>query len=381
MQMRILVIAPEQLPVPPIKGGSVETNLYQMFRRMAKTDSVTIISRAHPRLPAYSVGAKGRLRIIRIKTGNPKRYIKAAMRKVKRMRFHMIQIENRPTFVPAVRKQFPKTPINISLHSLHFLSKLPAKRADSILRRTNGITSVVGFVTKTMKKRYPRHRNKFRTAMLGVDTRQFKPLGRAKKTRLRKRWGVHGRYNLLFVGRIVPKKGLHTLVKAAAKLKKRYPRIQIVAVGASWPGVKKSTPYMNRVRRLSRRVGVKIKFTGYIPPAHMPKMYHLGDIFVCPTQFREGFATVNSEAMASGIPTVASKRGGIVEVIKHGQSGILVSAYKSSAAFSRAIGWVMRSPGLRKRIVRGARLRAVRKFSWARTVRALKAHYKKVNRK
>lgn len=372
--MRILVIAPEQLPVPPILGGSVETCMYNIFKRMAKNDHVTIISRRHPKLPSYTT--KGKLSIIRVGGRGRNRYIRAALKKVRGHRYDIIQIENRPGFVSAVRKQFRRTPIILSLHSLHFMSILSTKEADRILRQVNGITSVVSFVTRTMRKRYPRHAKKFRTAMLGVDPVQFKPRNRRYKIAIRKKWKVHGRYNLLFAGRIVPKKGLHTLVKAAQLLKKHRCPVQIVAVGASWPGIKKSTPYMRRVRKLAKRLGVRIRFTGYVPPAMMPQMYHLGDVFVCPTQYREGFATVNSEAMASGIPVVASRRGGILEVVKHGRSGVLVPAYRKPAAFRNALLWVMRSPGLRRRIVRGGRQRAVRYLSWQHTVRTLRSHYK-----
>ncbi|MCK9909254.1 glycosyltransferase family 4 protein, partial [Microbacteriaceae bacterium K1510] len=159
-----------------------------------------------------------------------------------------------------------------------------------------------------------------------------------------------------------------TLVEAAAVLKKRYPRIRIVAVGASWPGVGRQTPYMRKVRLLSQRLQVPIRFTGYVPPARIHDMYHLGDVFVCPTQFREGFATVNSEAMASGIPVVASNRGGIREVVQHGKSGLLVNAHASPAAFARAIREIKASPALAQRLANGGRQRIVSQFSWHSTV-------------
>lgn len=373
--MRILVIAPEQLPVPPIKGGSVESCIYNVFQRMAKTDRVVLISRCHPRLPRVNRNVGGNLEIVRIPFGNRSAYIQAVLRQMRGQRFDVIQIENRPTFVSIVRKHFPRTPIILSLHSLTFMSHLSPKRANQILSQVNGVTSVVSFVSQTMMKRYPKHAHKFKTAILGCDTNKFQPRSQVFKQSLRQKWGVAGSFNLLFVGRIIHGKGLHTLVEAAAVLKKRYPRIRIVAVGASWPGVGRQTPYMRKVRLLSQRLQVPIRFTGYVPPARIHDMYHLGDVFVCPTQFREGFATVNSEAMASGIPVVASNRGGIREVVQHGKSGLLVNAHASPAAFARAIREIKASPALAQRLANGGRQRIVSQFSWHSTVQKLKNHY------
>jgi len=374
--LRILVIAPEQLPVPPITGGSVETCIYNIFRRMSELDSVTIVSRAHPRLPRTSLA--GRLKIIRIPARGRFAYIRAAMNKVRGQSFDIIQIENRPTFVPIVRRTFPRTPIVLSLHSLTFMSCLSRARANAILAQVNGVTSVGSFVARTMQKRYPRHAHKFKAAILGVDTVKFRPQTLSCKLAIRKKWGVHNRYNLLFVGRIVPRKGLHTLVRAAAILRRRDPRIGIVAVGASWPGVRRETAYMRRVRLLARRSKVPIRFTGYLPPSRIHEMYHLGDVYVCPTQYREGFAMVNAEAMASGIPVIASWRGGIPEVVVHGRSGLLVRNYASPLAFARAIARVKSSPLLARRLAYEGRKRVKERFSWYNTVFRLRSHYRSI---
>jgi spore coat protein SA len=375
-RLRILVIAPDKLPIPPVKGGSVETCIDTIFRRMARKDNVTIVSSTHPRLPKTSVGVRGKLRIVRFPYPNSRTYLRAALRKMRRKRFDVIQVENRPTFVPAVRRAFPRTPIVLSLHSLTFLSRLSKKRADAVIRQVNGVTCVVSFVAGTYRKQFPQHAHKIKEHLLGVDTEKFKPRSAAYKRKLRRRWGVDGSFNLLFVGRIIRRKGLHTLVKAAALLKKRYPNVQIVAVGASWHGVKKETPYMRQVRLLARKLGVPIRFTGYILPRNVHKMYHLGDIFVCPTQFREGFAMVNSEAMASGVPIVASRRGGIVEVVRSGKDGLLVSDYRSPAAFAKAIRRIRSNPGLARRLAAGGRKRVVSRFSWSNTVSSLRRYYR-----
>ncbi|MET3291017.1 UNVERIFIED_CONTAM: spore coat protein SA [Brevibacillus sp. OAP136] len=377
--MRILVIAPEQLPVPPIKGGSVETVIYEIVRRLSLHHQVVLISRSHASLPSVSRLQGGRLTIIRLPVSGRYAFIQAAMRRVKGSRFNLIQIENRPTFVPHVRKAFPHTPIMLQLHSLTFMSKLSKERASSILRQTNGITSVSSFLTAVMKSRFPAHAHKFSTARLGVDTVKFRPRSPAFKQQLRARWGVSGTYNILFVGRVVYGKGLHTLIKAVALLKRRYANVRLIAIGSSWPGVAAQSPYIRRVRLLSQTLGVPIRFTGYIRPTRIAELYHLGDVFVCPSQYREGFAMVNTEAMASGIPVIASRRGGITQIIEHGKSGLLVSAFTSPAAFANHMMAVKASSSFAGRLSIGGRRRAVEKYSWAHTVQALLRHYQRLS--
>jgi spore coat protein SA len=376
--VRILVICPEQLPVPPIKGGSVESVTYNIFKRMAQSEKVVLLSRGHPRLPHVSRYVGGNLHVIRVPNSKPFAYLRSALNKVAGQSFHIIQIENRPRFVPYVRKVFPRTPIILSLHSLTFMSYLSNPRANAILRQVNGVTSVSSFVTNKMRRRFPAHARKFRTAILGVDSVKFRPWSAASKQRLRKRMGLAGSFNVLFVGRMVRGKGLHTLVRSVALLKRRIPNIRLVAVGASWPGVRRQTAYMRYVRSLSKRLRVPIRFTGYVPPSRVHQMFQLGDVFVCPTLFREGLATVNSEAMASGIPVVASNRGGIREVVVNGHSGLLVSQAGSPAAFARAIARIRNNPALRRRLVANARARVRSAFNWYGTVRKLKAHYRAV---
>ncbi|MFT9487296.1 MAG: glycosyltransferase family 4 protein [Tepidibacillus sp.] len=379
--MNILVIAPEQLPIPPIEGGSVESATHQIFSRMAEKDDITLISRAHPKLPAISYSKNRNYKIVRIPLKKPTQYLVAGLEKVKRQSFDLIQIENRPNFVPIVRNYFSKTPIVLSLHSLTFMSQLTDKQANKILNQVNGVTSVVSFLTKTMQKRFPKHANKFFTSTLGVDPSHFMPKPIYYKKWVRMKWGGSRSYNILFVGRIVPKKGLHTLVRAVAMVRERNPQVAIIAVGSSWPGAKKETAYMKQVRVLAKKRKVPIVFTGYIPPSQMNEMYHLGDVFVCPTQYREGFATVNSEAMASGIPLIASDRGGIREVVQHMKTGWLVKDYKNPKAFAYAIEQIMTSSELANRFSYNGRKQAIDYFSWYSTVKTLRKHYLFLSRK
>ncbi len=378
--MKILVITPGNLPVPPIKGGSVETVIDQVFSRLAKTNQITLIS--------CEVNVKNPIDTnyitIRVPYKNAKDYLDNSLNKIDHQQYDIIQIENRPEYIPTVRETFINTPILLSLHSLTFMEKLPSLQADSILSKTDGVITVSHFVTQTMKKRYPHHANKFKTIHLGVDSEKFSPISRKGKQKIRKKRKLIDKsdyYNILFIGRIVPKKGLHTLIHSAALIKKKYPKINIIAVGSSWPGKKKETKYMRQVKKLSSRLKVPIYFTGYIPPHLINKMYHLGDVFINPTQFNEGLGMVNMEAMTSGIPVIASNRGGIKELIQHKKTGLLVSDYKNPNAFAKQIKYLIEHPKLVKNITKNARVMMQNNFTWDQTVLSLADYYNEIIKK
>ncbi|MEX2416293.1 MAG: glycosyltransferase family 4 protein [Paenibacillaceae bacterium] len=379
--MRILVIAPEQLPVPAIVGGSVETCIDQLFRRLAaRGHQITIISRAHPRLPRTGLASGGRIRHIRISAKNKARYISQAMRATHSQAFDIIQVENRPTFIQPVRKQFPRTPMILSLHSLTFMSRLSRHRGNQVLRLVNGVTTVGRFVTSTMKRRFPTYKHKFFTSHQGVDIHLFRPRNPLDRARLRRAWSVTGTTNILFVGRTVPMKGLHTLVKAMARIPKTRKPLRLIVAGASWPGKKHNSPYIRKIKHLAQKLHIRLTFTGYIPPARIHHIYQLADIFVCPTKYREGVPLVNSEAMASGIPVVASRRGGIPEMIQHNHNGLLVSNYTNPSAFAHAINHILTSRALARRLAINGRKRVVQMFSWNAAAQRLESRYRTFRR-
>jgi spore coat protein SA len=345
---------------------------------MAGKAQVTILCRAHRRLPLESTLTGGAGKIVRINQAGRSSYLMAALRKVRGKHFDLIQIENRPSFVTHVARAFPQTPIVLSLHSLTYMSLLSREQADSILSRVRAVVSVSSFVTQTMKRRFPKYRRKFFTNRNGVDTDAFRPQPASMKQKLRLKWGVPGSCNILFVGRIVHGKGLHTLVRAVAQLKRRYPKVRLVAVGSSWPGVQRQTAYMRKVGSLSKQLNVPIRFTGYLPPDKMADAYHLGDVVVCPSLLREGLPLVSLEAMSSGVPIVASSRGGNREAVAHGRSGLLVKAYANPAAYARAIDRILSSPAVYRKLASGGRYRVLTKFSWDRTVSGLLRIYRRI---
>ncbi len=124
---------------------------------------------------------------------------------------------------------------------------------------------------------------------------------------------------LLFVGGLTPRKGLHTLLHALLHLGDENWRLHVVGREDLDP------EYARKMRRLSLRGGDKerVRFHGQLPRAALRQRYRKAHLLVVPSQL-EGFGMVYLEAMGFGLPVVASARGGAQELVEDGRNGYLV---------------------------------------------------------
>lgn len=360
--MRILIIAPEQIPVPPVLGGSVEICILAIAKKLARHHQVTVISRKHGNYSKRSV-IDG-VNIVRVPTGSPKTYLSHVKAYISNKHYDLIQIDNRPRFVRDVKRLFPHTPVSLFLHSLTFVSspRLSRREGKACLSKADIIIANSASLKRELARRFPGSAGRIHKVWLGVDVKRFRPARRKKSSR----------FTLLFAGRLIPRKGIPVLLKAARSARKRAKRriAVLIAGGAS------NKAYGRRLRFLSHRLGVNAKFLGTVPHRRMHKVYAKADCFVCPSQKHEAFGLVNVEAMASGIPVIASDNGGIKEIVKHRRNGLLIRRYKSPEAFSRAIVKLANDAKLRRRLGGKARKDCLKRFSWQATVTKLERVYR-----
>jgi glycosyltransferase involved in cell wall biosynthesis len=139
----------------------------------------------------------------------------------------------------------------------------------------------------------------------GVDTQRFAPPPGGRKP------GRPAR--ILYVGRFSPEKNLETLIAAAAALTRWLP-VHLVFVGAG--------PLQVRLREQARVAGVDITFPGVVPQERLPPLYAAADAFVL-ASFTEGHPKVLLEALAAGVPCVASDCEGNRSLVVEGETGLL----------------------------------------------------------
>lgn len=127
-----------------------------------------------------------------------------------------------------------------------------------------------------------------------------------------------GYYNILFVGRIEKRKGLEYLLRAFPLVQEVCPNSRLIVVGE---GRLRATLQHTVVERgLSNVV-----FTGFVPAEDLPRYHRAAQVFCVPATGFESFGIALLEAMAAGLPVVASDIVGFRQVISHGEDGLLVS--------------------------------------------------------
>jgi glycogen synthase len=162
-----------------------------------------------------------------------------------------------------------------------------------------------------------------------------------------------GKPRVLFVGRLAPQKGVGTLVEAAGLLED--PGAQILLVGDG--------PERKALERESERIGVddRLHFVGFFAHDRLPAALAHADLLILPSLYEE-LGTVLLEAMQAALPIVASKTGGIPDVIEDGVNGLLVPP-GDPEALARAIDRVLADRKLARRLSEGVQERA-KDYDW-----------------
>ncbi len=160
---------------------------------------------------------------------------------------------------------------------------------------------------------------------------------------------------ILFVGRIEPRKGLSTLLKAFEKLLKQGENVKLLVVG--------DTPLRKVFELKAQKFGSRVKFLGKVTAEEIPGIYRASDVFVAPATGKESFGIVLIEALASGKPVVASDIDGYREIISHGVDGFLVEPGDADS-LARHIEKILKNPELASKMGEMGRRKVMERYSW-----------------
>jgi glycosyltransferase involved in cell wall biosynthesis len=169
------------------------------------------------------------------------------------------------------------------------------------------------------------------------------------------------------LGRLVePKKGLAVFLAAARLMAREFPRVRFAVVGEG--------PARGPLEARAAREGVSHCTTFAGSRRDVPDVMRAFDLFVQPSLW-EGFGLTAVEAMAVGTPVVASRVGGVMEVVVDGETGVLVPP-GDAPALAAACGLLLRNRGLAERLARAGCARVRERFGIERMVRELQEHYR-----
>lgn len=162
--------------------------------------------------------------------------------------------------------------------------------------------------------------------------------------------------NILFVGRQEPRKGLPYLIEAFAKLQKEMPKTRLIVVGPDG-GLRQSA-----IRYISQNNVENVVFTDYVPYEDLPRYYRSADVFCAPNTGHESLGLIILEAMAAGLPIVATNIQGFRDVLTEGVHGALVPP-KNSDALAEALKRMLLDAAMREEMGKAA-ARDSRNYSW-----------------
>lgn len=185
----------------------------------------------------------------------------------------------------------------------------------------------------------------------GIDVDQFEP--RTARPA--------GPVRVMFVGRVIREKGVDVLLDAAKRLSRD---VEVVIVGsAGFDAGAPLTAYEEGLRRSARALRSPVQFLPFVDRAALPALLRTADVLVVPSRWAEPSGLTVAEGMASGLPVVASRVGGIPEVL--GDAGLLVGP-DAPDELASALQALVADPARRAELGRKARARAEeRDWSWS----------------
>ncbi|TRO49981.1 glycosyltransferase family 1 protein [Candidatus Bathyarchaeota archaeon] len=229
------------------------------------------------------------------------------------------------------------------------LSKLEEKSA----RNATLTVTVSNYSSEKIVEIYEVDKSKIRVVPNGVDIERFKPSKTNEK--IRRQIGLDSKICVLFVGRLIPRKGLPLLVEAAKHVVEEYNQTIFLIIGDG--PLKNSLKAQLEKMRLTRH----FRFLGDVQEGLLPAMYNCADVFALPS-LQEGQGIALLEAQATAKPVVAFNVSGVREAVLNRETGLLVKP--SSFELAEAIIKLLADCSLRKKMGIKGREFVSKSFSW-----------------
>lgn len=228
----------------------------------------------------------------------------------------LVYVHNRPECASVLATVAGERGFQVVLH-MHNSHLTRANKGQLAALKNVPIVFCSEFLRKEIHAALPNHFANTHIVYNGADDRKFRPEPRSSD----------GTPNVIFTGRLVAYKGVHILMEAMRILQGRGVAARCQVVGSSGFGGNRDTRY---VRKLKRMCPANTEMTGYKAGPEVAELLRKADVFCCPSIWNDPFPLAPLEAMATGLPVVASNTGGLPETLAHG-GGIMVPAQEPYA--------------------------------------------------
>lgn len=318
-------------------------------------------------------------------------YAQSVARALDHSECDVVHIMNYWSWCRRLRGRSCRRPIVLEMHS-EWLSQMDEQQVGRELGAADALVAISDHIAGLIRRTFPNYKGEVATAYNGVSVEAFRPdFPNGHRD---------GTLNVLFVGRVSPEKGVHTLIEAFAQIASRIANARLIIVGSrstlredfivsisSDPLVRAlgrfyngsvSTNYQQYLDSLVSKLnlGNKVRFLGRVPHEDMPKWYQSSSVVVNPS-LSESFGISIVEGMASGVPVVGAKVGGMLETIADGETGLLVKPERPDLLADAVIS-LLENPRTSVEMGGKGRRRVVEHFSWRARVDRLVSIYDRV---
>lgn len=330
--MKIAILTCGMLPIPAVQGGAVENliDFYLDYNNQKKLHNITIYSpwdakvKNHPALSSdvnhyiyidvTSLKARIERKIYQYLHSNEyynhfiEYYFEKIYAKLKSQDYDYIILENCPGYAYKLSQRGHN---NLILHLHNDLLYSNSRYHNEIFNSLSKILTVSDYIRGRVSTIQPS--NKIQTIYNGIDLKQFSP--KESFSISRKGLGfLEDDFIIVYSGRINKDKGISELIDALVQLRD-IPRIRLMVLGSSFfDNVKNEDCFILSLKDKAKKIEHNITFTSYIPYDQVQEYLHLADIAVLPSMWEEPFGLTIVEAMASGLPLITTRSGGIPEI-------------------------------------------------------------------
>jgi glycosyltransferase involved in cell wall biosynthesis len=277
--------------------------------------------------------------------------------------------------VPLLRRLNPGVKLLLNVHD-HAQLQHDRTRTRRDLSQVDLIVSASRFMSESVAAAYPEVADRCVTIHNAVDGDQFG----ARDP------GENEQPLILFVGRTSPEKGVHRLLEAFEEVVGKIPEARLVLLGPQslagqelvdrdgtdplfrdvrefWGNAGRFRSYL--VEKAETQTPGKVTFVNRVDHSELAEWYRRADIFVFPSLWQEPFGMPPTEAMAAGLPVVATRSGALPEIVVDGETGLLVERGDVDG-LAQALLELLRNPAKRSRMGAAGRSRVLEHFNWSR---------------
>jgi len=321
---------PWLLPMPPVRGGAVETLVDSLLRENEKTGryQITVFSpydelaeKEYPKykfvefaaihVPQWQHKLAGFIKsvlwkLFHIGCTPGAAYLCAVLRAMRGRKFDRIVVQNQAPFVPPIAR-LGAGPVDLHMHNIAIdREQSHPERVSKDCRR---ILCVSDYICKWLRAHIGDQPEKYRLFLNCIDVQRFAD-GRKFRDEMRLKYAIgEDEIVYLFSGRLCREKGTLELAKAFCMLD--MPNTKLVIVGSAWFDSDQINDYQREIQQTLMPVQDRVIFTGYVHQMEIGKYYAMADVAVMPSIWDEPAGLTVLEAQAAGLPLISTQSGGI----------------------------------------------------------------------